>query len=706
MATTAQTLPGSSPPLAWFGKFLKVELTPYPGRAALVGRMTLAATLVMIICMTFRISYGFQGAVYALIVSRESQRATLQSAATMLVVTCLGAAYISAAATFVISVPTLHFVSTIISFFTVFFVLSTMTNYSASVTFGFTIALAVPLWDRHVSAETNLEDTLRVLLAAMIGVVVTAVIELAFANMQPGDDIVLPVAERLAAVESLLACYADNRPLDGATEQKIIRFGMLGTSILRRSLRRSKYSPQYRAQMGGVVAFVGRLVNITANLTQLRFEPSSTDRKQLRDLAAAVAIIRTDLMNRQIPRPIQFNPNDEASRDVPLLHEIENIVALIPQAFAASGSMDEYAPSDDMPRSKLFAPDLLTNPEHLEFALKGCLAASLCYIIYNSIDWPGISTAVTTCTVTALSTIGSSRQKQLLRFAGALVGGFLIGMGSQVFILPYLDSIAGFTVLFVLVTVVAAWIMTSSPRLSYFGLQLALAFYLINLQEFAIQTSLAVARDRVVGILLGLFMMWLVFDQIWGASASLEMKRKFISIVRLLAQYTREPLSSDRRVATQRSFSLRETINNSFEQVRELGDGVLFEFGPSRQYDLALRNRINRLQPQLRTLFLTRIALWEYRAQRPGFEFPVALRMAQQEFDGRLALALDGMANRLEGKAPQASGTFESPLEPLEQVVRSCCSEGPQQLPAGELQAFLALSRNIDHLTTSLEKEI
>ena len=51
---------------------------------------------------------------------------------------------------------------------------------------------------------------------------------------------------------------------------------------------------------------------------------------------------------------------------------------------------------------------------------------------------------MTTCLLTALSTIGSSRQKQVLRIAGAIVGGFLLGMGSQVFILPYLDSIAGF----------------------------------------------------------------------------------------------------------------------------------------------------------------------------------------------------------------------------------------------------------------------
>jgi len=70
------------------------------------------------------------------------------------------------------------------------------------------------------------------------------------------------------------------------------------------------------------------------------------------------------------------------------------------------------------------------------------LTAGLCYIIYNGVDWPGISTAVTTCFLTALSTVGSSRQKQVLRISGAVVGGFLMGMGSQIFILPYLDSVA------------------------------------------------------------------------------------------------------------------------------------------------------------------------------------------------------------------------------------------------------------------------
>jgi multidrug resistance protein MdtO len=69
MATLAQTLPKSSSSLAWLKEFLKEELAPYPGRAALVARMCIAATIVMLLTMTFRIPFGAYGAVYALTLS-------------------------------------------------------------------------------------------------------------------------------------------------------------------------------------------------------------------------------------------------------------------------------------------------------------------------------------------------------------------------------------------------------------------------------------------------------------------------------------------------------------------------------------------------------------------------------------------------------------------------------------------------------------
>ena len=707
MATVVQRPIESSAPLTWVRQFLKEELAPYPGRAALVGRMTIAATLIMIVCLTFRLQFAFQGAVYALLISRESPRATLRSAAIIAIVTATATAYLLVSVQFVISDPALHFLWTISSFFLAFYAISAVTNYTAAVIFAITNAVIIPLWERHVPAEMNVEDTLRLCLAVLVGVVITGAVELAFVRQRPGDEVVLPITEQLAAVKNLLTCYAEDRAVDPATQKQIIRVGTLGTSLLRRTLRRSDYSAQYSVEIGGVVVLVGRLVDLAANLTQLRFELSVSDQRRFRNLASTVAIIRDELLNRRIPSPVQFNDNGQQGSLVPLLAEMEHTVTLIPQAFTDSRSIQEYLPSaDDTRQRRLIALGALANPEHLQFALKGCLAASLCYIIYNSIAWPGISTAVTTCLLTALSTIGSSRQKQLLRITGAIIGGFLLGMGSQIFILPYIDSIAGFTILFILVTAFASWIMTSSPRLSYMGIQVALAFYLINLTEFKMQTSLAVARDRVVGILLGLFVMWLVFDQLWGAPAAVEIRRTFISNLRLLAQFAREPLSKDRRTAIAQSITLGEVINSNLDKVRALADGVLLEFGPSRAQDLAWRSRIRAWQPQLRTLFLMRIALWKYRVQLPGFNLPDAIAAEQREFDDHLAQALDTMADRLEGKSSRQKDNFEDSFEQLQRTVRTCCSEGPQKLLTADLQAFLVLSRNIQSLTMSLSKEI
>jgi len=707
MATSAQSVSGTPSSLSWLGELLKHELSPYQGRTALVVRMVIAATLVMMTCMVFRIPYAFQGAIYALIVSRESSQATFKSAASILSLTGIGAAYLLASAWFVISIPTLHLLWVIASFFVGFYAISTFKNFGASSTFAIMICVGVPLWDRHVSAETNVEDTLWLCLASAIGVVVTVGVEILFSRIKPGEDIVAGVADRLAAVKDLLVCFANNRSVDRLTQENVVRLAMVGTSMLRRTLQRSAYAPNYAEQMGAVIALTGRLVDLAANLkspTRL----SGDDLEQIRVLAQNVCSVRSALPADGTPLLNAFQVTQgNVPHAIPLLTEMEQTVKLMKEVLTGSQSLSVFAPrlpSGDPPPS-FFVRDAFTNVEHIRFALKGCLTAGLCYIIYNGMDWPGISTAVTTCFLTALSTVGSSRQKQVLRISGAIVGGFLIGMGAQVFILPYLDSIAGFTILFVVVTAFASWFMTSSPRLSYFGVQIAVAFYLIHLNSFAIEPSLSIARDRVVGILFGLVMMWLVFDQLWGASAVLDMKRAFVSALRLLAQFAREPISRDYNVAAERSYSLREAINNNFDGMRASGDGVLFEFGPSRLHDLAWRSRLKQWQPQLRLLFVAEIALWKYRARLPGFELPRTLGAAQRAFHDELARTLEAIVDRIEGRPPQV-GLFEESLERLERAVTTYEGSKLQPGTPDRFQAFLSLHRTIESLTRSLQKEI
>jgi multidrug resistance protein MdtO len=502
-------------------------------------------------------------------------------------------------------------------------------------------------------------------------------------------------------------CFAENCPVDQPTQANVVRLAMVGTSMLRRVLQRSAYAPNFIDQMGAVIALSGRLVDLAANLTSPT-HLSGDDREQIRLLAKNVGSVRSALLAKGTPPFNTFHVTQENVRDaIPLVAEMEKTVQLMKEVLIGSQSLSVFAPqpsSGDPPRT-FFVRDALTNLAHIQFALKGCLTASLCYIIYNGVDWPGISTAVTTCFLTALSTVGSSRQKQVLRISGAVVGGFLIGMGSQVFILPYLDSIGGFTILFIVVTAFASWFMTSSPRLSYFGVQIAVAFCLIHLNSFAIEPSLSIARDRVVGILFGLIMMWLVFDQLWGTSAVVEMRKAFISVLRLLAQFAREPVSSDSRAAIGRSYSLRDTISRGFDSVRASADGVLFEFGPSRNQDLAWRSKIREWQPQLRLLFLAEIALWKYRARVPGFELPESVRVAQRAFDDELARALAELADRIEGRPPGAKPREEW-LAPLERTVRTYDVHEPQQQTGIRLQAFLSLHRRVENIATSLQKDL
>ena len=209
----------------------------------------------------------------------------------------------------------------------------------------------------------------------------------------------------------------------------------------------------------------------------------------------------------------------------------------------------------------------------------------------------------------------------------------------------------------------------------------------------------------MVGVLLGL-MMWFVFDQLWGTLASVEMKKVFISNLRWLAEFERQPLSKQERSAIERSYFLRETINTNFDKVRSLADGVLFEFGPTHQQGLTLRKQMREWQPQLRMLFLTRITLFKYRLQLTGFELPERVRASQLEFDDRLAVVLETMAGRMEERAPKEDHDYKDEFEHLERVLDSYCIEASHQSIPIEMKTFLALSHTAKSLVMSLAQEI
>jgi multidrug resistance protein MdtO len=259
-------------------------------------------------------------------------------------------------------------------------------------------------------------------------------------------------------------------------------------------------------------------------------------------------------------------------------------------------------------------------------------------------------------------------------------------MGAQVFVLPYLDSITGFTLLFMFVTAISSWIATASPRLSYLGVQLALAFYLINLQEFTIQTSLAIARDRVFGVLLGLMSMWLIYDRLWVKNALDEMQTVFARNLEMFAELAEQLLEKDQIKAIRRIRQLRDQLNAGFQAVTAQADAVLFEFGPSRQRKLQIREDIRRWQPSIRTLLQVQVASVQYLAHKPLSNLPEPIAQAGVAFEKDIALVMRAMANEVSGKPVDAVPDIRMSAARMQEA-DSQVLPGPRRYGPGPAQA-------------------
>jgi multidrug resistance protein MdtO len=548
-----------------------------------------------------------------------------------------------------------------------------------------------------------------------LGVVVTIVVEYVFRRVHPTTDLTEGIEVRLQTVESVLRCAAAERPLDSIPEKRLALYSSVGTSRLRRLILRSQYSAHFQAQLGTAVALLGQLLDVAAN-----FQLALTERAKLTEaphidaadkarcvrLADEAEKLCKDLVQRLLPAKIPRPAQEEPSK-LPFLSAMERIVALIPEAFSGSSTMGEFvtAPLDEEQPKRFFASDAFSNPAHVQFALRGTLASMAGYIIYTAIDWPGLSTSIATCIITALSTIGSSRQKQLLRLGGAIVGGVVFGMGAQVFVLPYLDSITGFTVLFMVVTAISSWIATASPRLSYLGVQLALAFYLINLQEFTIQTSLAIARDRVFGVLLGLMSMWLIYDRLWVKNALDEMQTVFARNLEMFAELAEQLLEKDLIKAIRRIRVLRDQLNAGFQAVTAQADAVLFEFGPSRQRKLKIREDVRRWQPAIRTLLQVQITSVQYLAHKPLSNLPEPIAQAGVAFEKDIAQVMHAMAREVSGKPIEGVPDIRMSAARMQETIREYYQGIGVPVPA-EAFDVLGLAESLATILAPLYEDI
>nr|WP_244951458.1 FUSC family protein [Paenalcaligenes hominis] len=212
---------------------------------------------------------------------------------------------------------------------------------------------------------------------------------------------------------------------------------------------------------------------------------------------------------RQQQRPHQLGLTELGPFASAHLNTVSNLLQQL-----ADTASPERIPKD---KTSFFVADAFSNPAYVRIALQTTLAALLCYLFYSAAQWDGIHTALITCYIVGLSNTGETLHKMLLRIIGCLIGVAITVVYWYVFI-PHITSIGALMLAVFLVCLLAAWVVLGSERISYAGLQIAFAFLLINLTAGGPSVDMDMARDRIIGILLGNIMMYGFFTYLWPNS--------------------------------------------------------------------------------------------------------------------------------------------------------------------------------------------
>ena len=244
----------------------------------------------------------------------------------------------------------------------------------------------------------------------------------------------------------------------------------------------------------------------------------------------------------------------------PLLGEIREAVT----HFAAPvGEM----PTPEKEAGGFLVKDAFTNPQHVQYAAKITVAAVFCYVLYSLLDWPGIHTCFITVYIVAQTTAAESVEKLSLRIIGCLAGA-AAGYGAIVYLMPGVTSIGGLMIAVFVGAWGAGYVAAGSPRISYAGFQVAFAFFLCIVQGAGPAFDLTVARDRVIGILVGNLVAYLALVYVWPATVTKRIDPGFAAVLKRLVKLVRAKSTNERRLLAAEAHSTLTAVENDLELAR------------------------------------------------------------------------------------------------------------------------------------------
>lgn len=236
-----------------------------------------------------------------------------------------------------------------------------------------------------------------------------------------------------------------------------------------------------------------------------------------------------------------------------------------PQAACADERTGMQPPPQ--PREGFLRPDAFTNIEHVRFAIKATTAAMACYLFYSVLSWPGIHTSMLTCFIVSLGTLADSVEKLSLRIAGCLLGAGL-GLATMVLLMPGVDSLWCYLAIVFAGALASAWVAAGGPRIAYAGFQLGFAFFLCVIQGSGPSFDMVVARDRVIGILVGNIVVYLIATQVWPVSIRGRIEAGWSAALRRMSELLAAGSVAERRRLAAETLAALGSLRSDLELIR------------------------------------------------------------------------------------------------------------------------------------------
>ena len=647
-----------APSLVW----LRRELAAFPGRRPMTTRMVASVVLVTLLSMALQVPQLPFSAFFVFFVTKENRVLTLVTGIVMVCGATIATSVCLLLYSYTFDYPELRIPVMAGFIFTAMFLSRTFVIGPLGFLIGFFGALMQTIAESAPNTDALVRGQLWLWVAIVYPIALTVAINQFLLPADPWNGLVDSLILRLNAASTALQRVLKSGAVGGQTNPALLDLATRGCSNMLGLLKFAEMKdPQVKHRhpfLVETVAAAGHLASATASL---EFRPrqalSAEDRLCAEILLADLAQLKTAVPAKdQVLAPRSSFPPPAS---LPQLRELQ----FAAESFRDSlihGASDYTSTNPVKVKKSLFNSDAFTNPSHLRFALKVTLAAMTCYLIYTGLNWPGISTALTTCCFVALGYTGATIYRSWLRLLGCLIGGFS-GYLAIIFLVPHMESITSLVLLTAAGSALFGWVAAGSERIAYAGLQAAFAYYLCIFQGFEPGTNLTLARDRVVGILLGTVISAIVFRSVWPEHAAEGLRAVLARLLRNIARLVLLPKPGPAiQIDRNTTVSLHGAIAKDLDNLLVLSEQVAVE-------NLMFRNPkgfaapwLDHLTGNIQALCLVTTALLRRTKLEEWDRLDQTTQAGESALRAVVAEQLQGFATQLEKGRPSPPMTLES----------------------------------------------